>query len=590
MAFDVQTIIEVAQKIYQLVDQAKANQSQFKLLRSRVKEIEQRLSALEKIKDRTHFESGLQSLYDCLQDIARFLPSFSGKHYLKKVLKGGAYREKFSEYNRQLELATQQLHMDIDIQKLFAIETLQAAWKEDKAALQVQVPVMKRELVTLYREEEKTKRPMYDAATQRKIQHQKERAITQRIQWHILQEEAESSTKIIPDALQADYFDISFSHFIEQGTFGTIFFGTYQDRDVAIKTLDRKISEADREEFVREVAMTGRLDHPNIVKIYGAYLDDNLACMVLAFAYRGSLFDVLRAYVLTEDRQQVLIHGIVDGLSYLHGQGIEHRDLKSRNVLVDAQFHPMLTDFGRARVTTTSGISSSSLSSAYAWLAPEVILRGAHSPKADIYSLGVILWEIVTGEIPLRGLTQQQIKTKLAAGSRDEAIPFSAHSVYQDLIRACWTHDVARRPLLAEIKQRITGMMSRPGSPIPTNGEARYFEGRNYYDQGSYTQAMQCFREAAANDDAGSYAQLALCYRDGKGVPADKAQMTAHYRAGAESGHARSMFNYAIAEEYGDGTGKAVNSSKALFWYHKANDAGHEKAQERITALERRMK
>ncbi|XP_048132978.1 serine/threonine-protein kinase STY13-like [Rhodamnia argentea] len=205
---------------------------------------------------------------------------------------------------------------------------------------------------------------------------------------------------------------------IAVGGFGTVFGGTYRGRDVAVKFLERN-SEG-RSMFHREVSFWCGLNHPNIAKFIGATYHTsrigfrgprlaNVCCIVSEYYPRGSLSSYLsrhRSSMLCEDVIRRMALDAARGLSYLHERGIIHGDVKPSNLLMDTTGTVKIIDFGLSH--RADHYNSSEVGGTIYYMAPEVIKDGTSSPKADVYSFGITLWEICHNEMPYK-----DVKTNL---------------------------------------------------------------------------------------------------------------------------------------------------------------------------------
>ena len=194
--------------------------------------------------------------------------------------------------------------------------------------------------------------------------------------------------------------------------------------------------------------------------------------MVLEFCGKGALYDVLND--MREDITWPIVFKIaidtVKGLSCLHNwkPQIVHRDMKSLNLLVDDNWHVKVCDFGTSRFTSGAGVDLSTLGKlrgTYAYCAPEVYFGKSFTPKSDIYSFGVILWEIafrcITGTYgqPFSEFKQIvfdfQIIIQSAKKDVRPTIPPNCPAAYTELINLCWHKDPDSRPTTAEVYQKL---------------------------------------------------------------------------------------------------------------------------------------
>ncbi|RHY30304.1 hypothetical protein DYB32_004424 [Aphanomyces invadans] len=201
--------------------------------------------------------------------------------------------------------------------------------------------------------------------------------------------------------------DIVKGKLIGKGGFGQVYRGTCLGQVVAIKEIvaRRQQHTADVQSFVREMTLLARLDSPYIVAFLGvAWTSDAAADFqcVLEYMNNGDLRDYLKAH--TADTfpwaaKLKCVEAIVQGLVYLHSQGVIHRDLKTRNVLLDKVKGTKLSDFGLSRTAMASDTMTMGVGT-YRYMAPEVLQSSHYSAKADLYSLGMVLSELDTLQAP----------------------------------------------------------------------------------------------------------------------------------------------------------------------------------------------
>ncbi|XP_052881883.1 uncharacterized protein LOC108476245 isoform X2 [Gossypium arboreum] len=160
------------------------------------------------------------------------------------------------------------------------------------------------------------------------------------------------------------------------------------------------------------VSLMKRLRHPNVLLFMGAVTSPQRLCIVTEFLQRGSLFRLLQRNAAKLDRKR-RVHMALDiarGMNYLHhcNPTIVHRDLKSSNLLVDKNWTVKVGDFGLSRLKHATFLTTKTGKGTPHWMAPEVLRNEPSDEKSDIYSFGVILWELATGKIPWENLNSIQ--------------------------------------------------------------------------------------------------------------------------------------------------------------------------------------
>jgi serine/threonine protein kinase len=249
------------------------------------------------------------------------------------------------------------------------------------------------------------------------------------------------SFAILPQALQL-------GRKLGQGTFGVVYHGHYQGGEVAIKQLlQQQLDATSLEAFQQEFKLMAQLRSPHIVYFYGICTQEPYS-LVMEYMPKGSLYQVLHSQETLS--ANVCLQLAIDtgkGLAYLHAQSIIHRDVKSLNVLVDNHYHAKLTDFGLAKTksvasSTTTGHAVGSLY----WMAPELFKRGIKPDYAsDMYSYGMVLWEIVTREHPWKEASNAAVVSAWVMQGERETIPEKAPVKFKEVIKHCWFQDPKQR-------------------------------------------------------------------------------------------------------------------------------------------------
>ncbi|XP_074274075.1 cysteine-rich receptor-like protein kinase 25 [Silene latifolia] len=201
--------------------------------------------------------------------------------------------------------------------------------------------------------------------------------------------------------------NFSSSNELGRGGFGVVYKGTLPDgQTVAVKRLSNASRQGMRE-FKTEACLAAKLQHKNLVKVYGYCLEEDEMLLVYEYVPNMSLdrflFDVKQRELLSWEARYRIIVGIARGLSYLHEDSdpkIIHRDLKPSNILLNAVMNPKIADFGLAKMfgEDQSQGDTSRIAGTFGYMAPEYVIAGKFSNKSDIFSYGVILLEIISGK------------------------------------------------------------------------------------------------------------------------------------------------------------------------------------------------
>ncbi|KAG6611919.1 TKL protein kinase [Phytophthora cinnamomi] len=261
---------------------------------------------------------------------------------------------------------------------------------------------------------------------------------------------------------------------INRGGFGEVFLGTYRGRAVAVKRLlpDRRKNMREVEAFIVEIKIMLSMDHPRIVGCLGvAWESWTDISAVTEYMEGGDLRTVLerfeqeehRPHGFDDDKLKIALH-VAEGLTYLHDMDptVLHRDLKSKNILLNKDLDAKLTDFGVSResadITMTAGVGTS------LWMAPEVMIGDRYNEKADMFSFGVVLGELDCQQLPYshakesgtgRKLPGTAILQMVAAGQLRLEISQSTPSGIYDLVMACTSLAPSDRPTAAEAFERL---------------------------------------------------------------------------------------------------------------------------------------
>ncbi|MBM3716108.1 MAG: Stk1 family PASTA domain-containing Ser/Thr kinase [Actinobacteria bacterium] len=209
---------------------------------------------------------------------------------------------------------------------------------------------------------------------------------------------------------------------IARGGMATVYVATdlRLERRVALKVMHGHLSDDTvfQSRFIQEARSAARLADPHVVNVFDQGQDGEMAYLVMEYLPGITLRELLREQRrLTVDQTLTIMDAILSGLAAAHRAGIVHRDVKPENVLLAEDGRIKIGDFGLARATTANTASGAQLMGTIAYLAPELVTRGTADARSDIYSLGIMLYEMLTGEQPYKGEQPMQIAYQHATDS-----------------------------------------------------------------------------------------------------------------------------------------------------------------------------
>ncbi|CAL9054295.1 unnamed protein product [Musa banksii] len=258
------------------------------------------------------------------------------------------------------------------------------------------------------------------------------------------------------------------------GTYGTVYHGKWRGTDVAIKRIKNSYftgqsSQTDKMilGFWREVGILSKLHHPNVVAFYGIvkYEPGGTLATVTEFMPHGSLKHVLRRkdkYLDFRKRLLIAMDAAI-GMEYLHSKNIVHFDLKCDNLLVNLkdQSRPIckVCDFGLSKMKLHTMVSGG-VRGTLPWMAPELLYTSGNkvSEKIDVYSFGIVMWEILTGEEPYADMHYGEVIGGLLHNTLRPPVPVSCNKDWRNLMELCWAADPEQRPTFTQIANCLCSM------------------------------------------------------------------------------------------------------------------------------------
>ncbi|CAF2759184.1 unnamed protein product [Rotaria sp. Silwood2] len=274
------------------------------------------------------------------------------------------------------------------------------------------------------------------------------------------------------DCIQIADNDLKLHEEIGSGAFGTVYRATWISRryTVAVKKLHlTHLTDTAEKEFFKELSLMHSIRCPYIINFYAACTETGKYALVMEYMSLGSLYKILHEdnLDLSWSERLSIAFQAASGINYLHQlpEPVLHRDIKSLNFLIERAYEGYtvkVCGFGLARTrneTTCQTTSNPKLVCKLQWTAPEILCMKKHTHKSDVYSLGIVYWELAADEIPYAGHQDAVICQFVLHGDRLE-IPKTTPSRFSSLIKKCWAHDPNDRPncpqLIEIIEECIT--------------------------------------------------------------------------------------------------------------------------------------
>ncbi|XP_027675138.1 ephrin type-B receptor 1 isoform X3 [Chelonia mydas] len=277
----------------------------------------------------------------------------------------------------------------------------------------------------------------------------------------------------------AKEIDVSFvkiEEVIGAGEFGEVYKGrlklpSKREIYVAIKTLKAGYSEKQRRDFLSEASIMGQFDHPNIIRLEGVVTKSRPVMIITEFMENGALDSFLRQNdgQFTVIQLVGMLRGIAAGMKYLAEMNYVHRDLAARNILVNSNLVCKVSDFGLSRYLqddTSDPTYTSSLGGKIPvrWTAPEAIAYRKFTSASDVWSYGIVMWEVMSfGERPYWDMSNQDVINAIEQDYRLPP-PMDCPAALHQLMLDCWQKDRNTRPRFTEIVNTLDKMIRNPAS------------------------------------------------------------------------------------------------------------------------------
>lgn len=240
---------------------------------------------------------------------------------------------------------------------------------------------------------------------------------------------------------------------IGKGEFGDVMLGDYRGNKVAVKCIK---NDATAQAFLAEASVMTQLRHSNLVQLLGVIVEEKGGLYIVTeYMAKGSLVDYLRSRgrsVLGGDCLLKFSLDVCEAMEYLEGNNFVHRDLAARNVLVSEDNVAKVSDFG---LTKEASSTQDTGKLPVKWTAPEALREKKFSTKSDVWSFGILLWEIYSfGRVPYPRIPLKDVVPRVEKGYKMDAPDGCPPAVYE-VMKNCWHLDAATRPTFLQLREQL---------------------------------------------------------------------------------------------------------------------------------------
>eukprot|EP00249_Psilotum_nudum_P036851 c8875_g1_i1 orf=12-1340(-) len=275
--------------------------------------------------------------------------------------------------------------------------------------------------------------------------------------------EREQAVETAEEEWMVDLSELFLGHKFASGASSRLYHGIYKQKAVAVKIMRQPAGQDDavlarlQQQFSHEVVLLSRLHHCNVVEFVGACRKPPVFCMITEYLPGGSL----RAFLNKNEPQSLSMDMVIrialdvaKGMEYLHSQGVIHRDLKSENLVLTDDLRVKVADFGISCLESQWD-NMKGFNGTYRWMAPELINEKPYSRKVDVYSFGIVLWELLTGLVPFAEMTAVQAAFAVSQKNTRPSVWQTWPLPLSNLMQKCWRADPDKRPEFREVVKSL---------------------------------------------------------------------------------------------------------------------------------------
>ncbi|XP_036296921.1 mixed lineage kinase domain-like protein [Pipistrellus kuhlii] len=454
---ELRTVITLGQDVYKQCEMMRHCEGQCKRLRRRIHGL---LQPLKKLQDQgaghlsPEIIAALGNFQTALKEAQRKIDKFSDKSNLRKFLTSGKNKELFTDVNSRLNDVYQELSLALQVDQWVSVSsTSKEAWEqEDQRDAEEDWQVFQTESEFVEASVEQVKNEV----------------------GKIFKHYIEKSRKAILtyEVKEINKKDISVLKSLKKNEFSEVFEGKYFESTVAIKVFNNVQSRHPnmvRRVFKNEAMTMKKFDSPDILHIYGICIDETVTppqfSIVMDYCELGTLRELLdKKKDLTLADRITLARGAANGLCRLHHSEPPelHKNISSRSFLVTKDYRVKLSGFKLSETQTSIGRTTKRKKeervNSTAYFSPQTMKNPyiKKDIKAEIYSFGIVLWEIITGKIPFEGYDSKKICQLVVKDQYQEPLGEDCPPQLREIIDSCRAYEPSRRPSVKEISEKLT--------------------------------------------------------------------------------------------------------------------------------------
>lgn len=565
---------QIAVTIYELVQKVNANKSQCKRLAERIIIV---CNAIMGLENAQNYILALRNLRETLTQAQILVEHFTEQHWLKKVLFASIDHEAFETIYKLLKTSMVDLNLALAAQQIVNAQQDKQDSIEDKKAIEknfntiINMNLELKEKLDQIHLNEREKKIIWDQQFR-----SMELALKQ------LLEQQPLVTNKVENIVNIPFYKLKILGKANEAILETIYKGSYDDELVAIKEIVGLDGDTLLAQFNREAAIMNNIRSVHFALFYGISGQGNVRYLISEYMTKGVLDKYLANQKLNLKQRVELSLSIIRALHALHEKKVYHRHLSTESFGIDKYGNAKLMNFSLAKVeeaiakTVDKKVQQSKTSLKI--MSPERLLPYPYQEdKADIYSLGIILYEVMTSKTLYQDLSDSQILQRIQSGEF-AAIPKEVPEFYRELILQCWQQDPSARPSTAELLTKLTNM---------PDTEELVKLGEKAENEQDYCTAEQHYRQAIFYGNMRARTNLATLMFQKKVEANAPKEMRNLFKLSANEEHPRAMVN--LAYLYQKGIDGGIKIPKSFFWLEKAKLANQPEAKQRLLELEKQF-